>query len=118
MTINTEHFKEILLKEKESLESELGTLGRKNPDNSSDWEATESEDTDQADEAEVADSMEKYGNNRAVLDQLEIRLNQIKSALGKIEDGTYGICDVGGEQIEEDRLNANPSATTCKAHMN
>jgi len=36
--------------------------------------------------------------------------------LKKIEDGTYGICEVGGEEIPEDRLDANPSARTCIEH--
>jgi RNA polymerase-binding transcription factor DksA len=51
---------------------------------------------------------------------LEVRYNEIKSALKKIEEsapGAYGLCEVGGEQIEEDRLEANPAARTCKAHM-
>ena len=39
-------------------------------------------------------------------------------ALERIEKGTYGICEVGNEEIEEDRLNANPAARTCKAHLN
>ena len=41
----------------------------------------------------------------------------VDEALEKIEKGTYGICETGGEKIEEDRLEANPSARTCKAHM-
>jgi RNA polymerase-binding transcription factor DksA len=43
--------------------------------------------------------------------------SDIKRALENIEQGTYGICEVGGEEIEEDRLEANPSARTCKAHL-
>ena len=35
-----------------------------------------------------------------------------------IAAGTYGTCEVSGEQIEEDRLEADPAARTCKAHMN
>lgn len=119
MAINTEHFKEILLIEVSDLEKQLSTIGRKNPDNQKDWEATVPENnTDEADETEVADSIEQYENNSAILNQLEIRLNEVKSALTKIDSGKYGICEVGGEEIEEDRLNANPAATTCKIHMN
>lgn len=116
--MDTQYFKEVLSKELETLEEELATVGRKNPENPNDWEATEGEDVDQADEGEVAESMEKYKDNQAILEQLEIRMNEVKSALDKIEKGTYGICEIGGEQIEEDRLKANPSAKTCKAHMN
>ena len=66
----------------------------------------------------MADSIEQYDNNKAILEQLEIRLNEVKRALEKIENGTYGKCEVSGEDIELDRLEANPAAKTCKAHMN
>jgi RNA polymerase-binding transcription factor DksA len=118
MTIDTENFKKMLVKERETLESELSTVGRKNPDNKSDWEAVEGEVvTDTAEEGDVAEGITEYENNSAVLDQLEKRLNEVKVALGKIETGKYGICEVCGEEIESDRLEANTSATTCKKHM-
>ncbi len=119
MTLDTKHFKNALEKELSTLETELSSVGRKNPDNPSDWEATESDNiTPDADEADVADSMESYENNRGILNGLEIRLNEVKNALQKIEEGKYGICEVCGEEIEQDRLEANPSSKTCKLHMN
>jgi RNA polymerase-binding transcription factor DksA len=48
---------------------------------------------------------------------LEGRRTDVKEALDKIEEGRFGICEECGEKIEEDRLEANPSARTCKAHM-
>ena len=43
-------------------------------------------------------------------------LRQIERALDKIEDGTYGICDITGEEISLARLEAVPYATmTVKA---
>ena len=118
MKINTEHFKELLTNECTTLETELAKIGRKNPDVKGDWEATENSSGDDiSDEFDVADKMEEYENNRGILTQLETRLAEVKKALAKIDDGSYGICEVGGEEIEEDRLEANPSATTCKLHM-
>ena len=119
MKIDTQHFKNLLQKELSVLEGELKTVGRKNPDNPQDWEATEKNNNiGGADELEVADSMEEYENNRAILDQLEIRLNNVKKALSKIEDGTYGVCEICGKEIELDRLEANPPSSTCKLDMN
>jgi RNA polymerase-binding transcription factor DksA len=117
MKTDTGHFKKLLESELSVLEAELSTVGRKNPDNLSDWEATESTTIDEADELEVADSMEEYENRRGILNQLEMRLNSVKKALEKISSGKYGICEIGGEEIELDRLEANPAATTCKKHM-
>jgi DnaK suppressor protein len=43
-------------------------------------------------------------------------LRQIERALNKIDDGTYGICDITGEEIPMARLEAIPYATmTVKA---
>lgn len=43
-------------------------------------------------------------------------LRQIERALDKIEEGTYGVCDVTGEEIPMPRLEAIPYATmTVKA---
>lgn len=43
-------------------------------------------------------------------------LRQIERALEKIEDGSYGICDITGEEIPLARLEAVPYATmTVKA---
>ncbi len=119
MELNTTHFKDLLEAELKVLETELATVGRKNPTDSTDWEAIEPDmDMDKADDNVVADGIEEYENNRGILDQLETRLNEVKSALNKIEKGTYGICEISGQPIEEDRLEANPAARTCKAHMN
>lgn len=53
----------------------------------------------------------------AVADIRKQELERMDEALTKIEDGTYGICAVCGEEIEEDRLKAMPYATAhvkCK----
>ena len=43
-------------------------------------------------------------------------LRQIERALEKIQEGTYGICDISGEEIPKARLEAMPYAvTTVKA---
>jgi len=39
-------------------------------------------------------------------------LRQIERALEKIREGSYGICDISGEEIPPKRLEAMPYATT------
>jgi RNA polymerase-binding transcription factor DksA len=113
MKIDTKHFKEKLEAELKVLEEELNRVGRRNPDNPEDWEAVpEKWDTTGADKNETADSMEEFEENTATLKQLEIRYNNVKKALKKIEDGTYGIDEVDGKPIPLERLEANPSAKT------
>jgi len=118
--MNTEKFKQKLQSELQTVEQELRSVAIQNPKNPQDWEATETKMdvlSAAADPNEAADKQEEYIENRAITDQLEIRYNTIKRALSKIEEGTYGACEVSGEPIEEDRLEANPAARTCKEHM-
>lgn len=42
---------------------------------------------------------------------------QIIDALQRIEDGTYGRCQVDGEPIDDPRLEARPEAEMCLAHQ-
>ena len=120
MLVDTGHFKQKLEQELATVEDELKSVGVQNPKNPSDWEATERQMdvmSAVADPNEAADKQEEYMENRAIVDQLEIRYNNIKRALKKIEGGTYGTCEISGHPIEEDRLEANPAARTCKEHM-
>lgn len=120
MTIDYEYFKTKLEQEKELLEQELAKVGRINPDNPGDWEAKpalEDKDVSSADENTVADGIEEYEDNAAIVNTLEKRYNDIKSGLDKLKHGVYGICQVCQKEIEVERLEANPSARTCKEHV-
>lgn len=116
---NVQHFKEKLEKEKDRLEVELSTIGRRNPDNASDWEAVVDDlDVLPADENEVADVFEELEQNKSIITQLEAQLRQVDAALVKVQEEKFGKCEVCGSDIEEARLEANPSAKTCMEHMN
>lgn len=116
--METEKFKIALEAELNQLNTEMKELGVKNPEVKGDWvERANDLDTVSADLNDVADRTEEYDERRATLATLEGRYNNIRLALKKITDGNYGICEVSGEPIEEDRLEANPAARTCKAHM-
>ena len=46
-------------------------------------------------------------------DQVDlVTLTQIQKALGRIEDGTYGVSELSGKPIPKERLEALPYATT------
>lgn len=115
--MDIQKFKTKLEAELVLVESELKKIARKNPSNPKDWEAVETDmGSDPSDENEVADEMESFGENIAILNKLEPQYNDIKLALEKIENGTYGTCEVSGEEISEERLEANPSTRTCIEH--
>jgi RNA polymerase-binding transcription factor DksA len=118
MKKDTEYFKKKLETEKALVEEELKTVGRKNDTVPGGWEATPGKiDVDSADENEVADKIEEFEENSSILEQLEKQLVEIDDALATIKNNTFGICHVCQKNIEISRLEANPSAKTCKAHM-
>lgn len=114
------HYKNTLEKERGVVIGELQGIGVvKNTKNQDDWQAVPSDmDILRADQNEVADQIGSYENNNGVVNTLEQRLMEIDQALEKISTNSYGICEVCNQEIEEDRLTANPAAKTCKAHMN
>jgi len=117
--MNTEHFKKKLQEELVTVEKELNELGWKDPE-TGEWDATDGDLETMAptqDSNEFADKLEELQEREGETAILEGRRTDIKEALLKIEEGRYGVCEVCGEKIEEDRLEANPSAKTCKAHM-
>lgn len=62
---------------------------------------------------EAVDRLNQIGVGR----QLESRLERVDRALEKVDDGTYGICDVCGEPIDPRRLRAAPESSTCVSHQ-
>ena len=101
----------------QQITSELSGLGINQPTDG-DWIATpEGVSTQEADPNVAADRNEDWAEKNSTLSALETRFNNIKRALKKLEDGTFGICEISEEEIESDRLTANPAARTCKAHM-
>lgn len=49
----------------------------------------------------------------ALTQQAKRHLEEVESALSRLEAGTYGRCEICGEPIPRDRLQARPTASTC-----
>lgn len=117
--LDTKKFKQHLEKKKEQLEEDLSIVGQINPDNPEDWEAV-AEDLNvlPSDLNELADAIEEFEENTAIVKQLEIQLGDVEAALEKIEsdEEEYGFCEVGGDEIDEKRLEIYPAARTCVEH--
>ena len=109
--------KTMLLEEKAKLESELAGIAHKNPEIAGDWEPSAPDlNNPTADPNDVSDSMETFEENSAVEVELEARLMEVDVALNRIEVGSYGVCRICKNPIEDARLEANPAALTCIAH--
>jgi DnaK suppressor protein len=114
---DTNIFKQRLESERVTLEEQLATVGQPSTANPGEWEATQKDTELESDIHDQADHLDEYQENRAILDVLNSQHREVAAALARIENGTYGTCEVCNEEIEADRLEADPSAKTCKAHM-
>jgi len=115
--MKTEHFRKKLEEEKLRLESEMGNIGRKNPSVPNDWEPAPLEINMESDIVDQTDAVMKQENDIAILADLEARYDTIISALSRIENKTFGKCEICGDEISATRLEADPSATTCVKHL-
>jgi RNA polymerase-binding transcription factor DksA len=66
-----------------------------------------------ADSGQVA---AEQGEHRALVGRIQETLRDVNIALEKLDQGTYGKCEVCGEDIPEARLEAMPAARYCINH--
>jgi DnaK suppressor protein len=113
--IDTDHFRERLLAERQRAQEAIDYLHKENPGSLADETGelvSGSNDNHLADTAtetvdrEIDYTLEENSTNV---------LREIDAALERIEAGTYGICEVCGEPIEPERLEHLPWATQCAA---
>lgn len=64
---------------------------------------------------EGSDKSEEVGNQLAVANDLKNRLSEIDIALGKIQTGTYGVCEKCGRPIEKEILDVDPESRLCQS---
>jgi len=115
--IETTAYKTKLEEQLKNIVEDLSVIGVRNLE-TDDWIAIpDKEMGSEADPNSEADIAEESEERQATLSVLEIEYRDIKRALKKIEEGTYGICEISGEPIEEARLQAKPDARTSIAHM-
>jgi RNA polymerase-binding protein DksA len=108
--IDTEHFKQRLLDERGRAQEALERLQREDEGQLEDEHEEIQSDNHPGD---VATSLYDRELDYAFEDNVERVLAAIDAALQRIEDGTYGICENGGEQIPAERLEAIPWTTLC-----
>lgn len=118
MNIDIQHFKSLLEAEKTRIDKELKKITSKVGPGEGNIDAIQIETgEDTGDREDVAEAIETYEDNESVVVSLRTELNEINRALDKITAGTYGVCEINGEPIEQERLEADPAARTCKEHI-
>jgi DnaK suppressor protein len=101
-------YRQLLEDERRQLQSELSELGH-GEGGGLDY------DPNFADTSQVT---AERGEADALAGQLQETLDEVALALGRLENGTYGVCEVCGVAIAPARLEAMPAARFCINHAN
>src|SRR5262245_46766404 len=106
-TMNLDHYRRRLLEMEQELVQRLG-------------EEVETVRTVRDDPTDVGDSanVDELNDEYLALGQTDFAvLTQVRAALDRIDEGTYGRCAVDGQPIEEKRLESIPWTPICLKHQ-
>jgi DnaK suppressor protein len=66
--------------------------------------------------ADTAQVSAEQGEQQALAAQLRDQLDDVERALARLDDGTYGTCEICGQPIGEARLEVMPATRFCIEH--
>lgn len=117
MPIDKKKIKEKLEVERDMLVGQMKDMGKLNPE-TGEWEAVpEAMDHIETDQNDMADRFEDFETKSSMMKVLEPKLKSVLNALKHINRESFGKCIVCKKDIEMARMDANPSARTCKKHL-
>jgi DnaK suppressor protein len=105
--VDIEHYRALLQNEERRL---LGMIRRKKENVRSIGGDSVPDAGDASHEGEVREGQAREA------EKASDTLNEVRLALARIHAGTFGLCENGGEQIDEKRLEAIPWTRYCSAH--
>lgn len=103
--MDVEHYKKLLLAKERELTDEAALFGE---------EARDSRSAEVEDPIDTVTSDEAKAVNLQMEDLATRTLQQVRAALQRIQDGTYGICSDCGRRIDPARLEAVPWTLYCR----
>ncbi|MGC4812071.1 TraR/DksA family transcriptional regulator [Micromonospora sp. DT228] len=112
MTSDSSAVREALLRLREQTEAQATAL---EGDLRSLFEASRSSNADDEHDPEGSTIAFERAQLTAVLGAARHRLAELDVALGRVDDGSYGVCERCARPIPAERLLARPSARTCVA---
>jgi DnaK suppressor protein len=79
-------------------------------------EASEGSNADDEHDPEGSTIAYERAQTSALAEQALAHLREIAAAVQRLDEGTYGVCEVCGDAIPAERLEARPTARTCVTH--
>lgn len=107
--------RELIGAETERVQRVMGEVQEAVGDDSENEGLSELSDNDQH-PADLGTETFERERDLSLLDALERELRELETALERIDDGSYGICEACGDGIADARLEAKPAARFCVEH--
>lgn len=107
-----EDIKTRLHKEKERLERDLQNLAIEDPKAPGKFHAAYDESGSDS-EDDNSQEITNFVDEMSLVKRLESELRDTTNAIKAIENKSYGVCKYCGKEIDQKRLDARPTSSTC-----
>jgi YteA family regulatory protein len=115
--METEEARRRLDEERARLEEVRASLAEDHLDEESEQENLSELSAYDQHQADVGTETFEREKDLAILERVEAELADVEHALRRLDDGTYGTCEVCGKPIPEERLEALPATRLCLEHQ-
>ena len=112
-SIDHDEARTLLLEEQERLQQIRNSLAREPVDGNSERDALGEISFADQHPADVASETFEREKDVSILWNVDEQLRDVEGALKRLDDGTYGRCEICGKDIGDERLRARPEARYC-----
>jgi len=113
MALETDEARSMLIEEQARLQQIRTSLSQESVDGTGERDALAELSFADQHPADIATETFEREKDESILDNVEEQLRDVDDALGRLDEGTYGRCEMCGKDIGEDRLRARPEARFC-----
>src|SRR5438477_12898568 len=114
--MDADHARQLIVSEKERLESLVREREAEGVGTQSETEQISELSSLDQHQGDIGTETFEREKDFSLLEQLEAEINDHDAALRKIDEGTYGRCEVCGKEVDAERLEAMPGTRTCREH--
>jgi DnaK suppressor protein len=115
--VNPDEARQRLEQERKRLVEVKETFDDEHLDEETESEATSELSSIDQHQADLGTETFEREKDLSILEQIDGELVDVEHALKRLDDGTYGTCEVDGEPIPEERLEALPATRFCLKHQ-
>ena len=111
--MDTDQARQRLLEERDRLQGVKQTFDDEGLTEESEAESLGEMSSYDQHQADIGTETFEREKDMSILEQVEAELGDVELAIARLDDGTYGTCEVCGRPIDDARLEAMPATRLC-----